>query len=483
MPARKADRRALNEGGAESAQQTENTKKMTKRAHDLSDVHRKALWTPYLQMKTVLDQGPLIFERGEGVYLYDASGRRYLDGHGSLWLMNVGFGRREIADAVYEQMQKMHFFSMFGGFSNPPAIELAGLLLELAGPEGMGKVFYSDSGSEAVETALKIARQYWRNRGRVGKYKFIALRNAYHGVTFGAMSASGITANRRNFEPLVPGFAHVPEPNCYRHDFGPGLSDDDIAVAASEALRRAIEFEGPDTVAAFIAEPVQGAGGVVIPPASYARRCREICTGYDVLFIADEVITGFGRTGTWFGSRTFGVRPDIMCLAKALTSGYVPMGATLCTNEIYDAFLGAPGDGKEFRHGNTYSGHAVAAAAALANLAIIKEENLPENSRRVGLHLLKGLKRLERHDIVGDVRGIGLLARIEFVEDKATKKRFPSLGSVGAQVQRRVQELGVILRNVHDVLTFSPALILTEDQADVIVDAVDQAIADVSSTL
>jgi adenosylmethionine-8-amino-7-oxononanoate transaminase len=450
---------------------------------ELGDVHRQSLWTPYLQMKTVLDHGPLIFERGEGVYLYDASGRRYLDGHGSLWLMNVGWGRREIADAVYAQMQKMHFFSMFQGFSNPPAIELADLILTLAREEGMGKVFFSDSGSEAVETALKIARQYWRNRGKPQKYKFIALRNAYHGVTFGAMSASGVTLNRRNFEPLVPGFRHIAEPNCYRNDYGTDLSEEELAIAASEALRRAIEFESPDTVAAFIAEPVQGAGGVIVPPQSFARRCREICSAYDVLFIADEVITGFGRTGTWFGSRTFGVRPDLMCLAKALTSGYVPMGATLCTNEIYEAFLGTPGDGKEFRHGNTYSGHAVAAAAALANLSIIRDENLPENARTVGRHLLAALERLERHDIVGDVRGIGLLARVEFVADKRTRRRFEPTGRVGTKLQQRVQELGVILRNIGDVLPISPALILTTQQADEIVDAIDQAIVDVSKTL
>ena len=450
---------------------------------DLAANHRKVLWTPYVQMQSVLDHGPLIFERGDGVYLYDATGRRYLDGHGSLWLMNVGMGRREIADAVHAQMLQMPFFSMFQGFSNPPAIELAMLLIDLTAPEGMGKVFFSNSGSEAVETALKIVRQYWKNIGRANKYKIIGRRSGYHGVTFGAMSATGITANRRMFEPLLPGFSHVADPNCYRNDFGDGLDEEQVSIAAAEALRRAIEQEGPDTVAAFIAEPVQGAGGVIIPPDSYLRRCREICSAYDVLFIADEVITAFGRTGTWFGSRTYGMRPDLMCFAKGLTSGYVPMGATLCTDKIYDAFLGTPGDGKEFRHGNTYSGHASAAAAALANLAIVRAEDLPENARVVGKHLLQGLKRLERHDIVGDVRGIGLLARIELVQDKATKQPFAPLGSAGARVQRRVQELGVLLRNVHDVLTFSPALILTTEQADEIVDVVDQAIGDVASGL
>ena len=452
-------------------------------ALELAQAHCRVLWTPYYQMSTVLEQGPVVFERGEGVYLYDTGGRRYLDGHASLWLMNVGMGRQEITDAVTEQMRRMPYFSMFQGFSNPPAIELAQLLVELTRPEGMGKVFYSDSGSEAVETALKIARQYWRNRGYVGKYKFISRRSAYHGVTFGALSATGITANRRMFEPLVPGFRHVADPNCYRNEFGDGLSEAEVAVAASEALRRAIEQEGPETVAAFIAEPVQGAGGVIVPPEGYLRRCREICTAYDVLFIADEVITGFGRTGSWFGCRTYGVRPDMMCFAKGLTSGYIPMGATLCTDRIYEAFLGTPGDGKELRHGNTYSGHATAAAAAIANLAIVQREDLAENARRVGAHLLGRLRRLERHAIVGDVRGVGLLARVELVREREGKLPFAPPGAVGGRVQRRMQELGVVIRNVGDVLTFSPALILTEAQADEMADIADQAIRDVANGL
>jgi adenosylmethionine-8-amino-7-oxononanoate transaminase len=454
---------------------------MTPRHHNLADAHRDALWTPYIQMKSVLDRGPVIFDRAEGVYLYDNAGKRYIDGHASLWLMNVGFGRKEIADAAFEQMQKMTFFSMFQGFSNPPAIELAELLLQLTKTEGMGKVFYSDSGSESVETALKMARQYWKNRGLHGKYKFISRRTSYHGVTFGALSASGITANRKMFEPLVPGFRHIPEPNCYRNAFGDNLTEEEVAIAASDALRRAIEFEGPETVAAFIAEPVQGAGGVIVPPQSYLRRCREICTHYNVLFIADEVITGFGRTGTWFGSRTYGIQPDMMCFAKGITSGYIPMGATLCSNDIYEAFLGSPGDGKEFRHGNTYSGHATACAAALANLAIVQRENLPENARTVGDSFLAALKRLERHPNVGDVRGVGLIDRVELVQDKATKKPLSPAGALGGKVQARAHELGLIFRNVGDVLTFSPPLILTEAQANEIVDIVDQALTDVTA--
>ena len=456
---------------------------MTRTLTDLDQAHRLSLWTPYLQMETVRENGPLIFDRAEGVYLYDASGRKYLDAHASLWLVNVGYGRRELIEAVHEQMKKMAYFSMFLGYSNQPAIELGERLKALTEPEGMGKVFYSDSGSEAVETALKMVRQYWRNLGKEGKYKVIGRRNGYHGVTFGALSASGMTANRRMFEPLLPGFRHIPEPNCYRNDFGEGLSEEEISEAASDALRASIEFEGPDSVAAFIAEPVMGAAGVIIPPRTYLKKCREICTAYNVLFIADEVITGFGRTGTWFGSRTYGFQPDIMCFAEGLTSGYVPMGATMCTDEIYQAFLGAPGDGKDFRHGNTYSGHAAAAAAALANLAIVEDEDLPGNAAKVGAHLLNRLEKLEKHPIVGEVRGVGLLARVELVRDKATKRPFAKPGEVGERLRTRVEELGVIFRNVGDVLTISPPLILTPEQADVIVDVFDQAIGEVVETL
>ncbi len=456
---------------------------MTRSAKDLDQAHRLSLWTPFTQMETVREQGPLIFERAEGVYLYDASGKKYLDAHASLWLVNIGFGRQEVVEAVYAQMKKMAYFSMFMGYSNSPAIELAERLRELTEPEGMGKVFFSDSGSEAVETALKMARQYWKNLGKDRKYKIISRRNAYHGVTLGAVSATGIPANRRMFEPLLPGFRHIPEPNCYRNDFGKGLSEEEISEAAADALRKAIEFEGPDTVAAFIAEPVQGAGGVIVPPESYLRKCREICTEHDVLFIADEVITGFGRTGTWFGSRTYGVQPDIMCFAKGITSGYIPMGATMCTEEVYQAFLGTPGDGKEFRHGNTYSGHATAAAAALANLAIIEREDLPGNAKKVGAHFLSRLRELEKHPIVGDVRGVGLMARVELVQDKATRKPFDKPGAVAAKVQKRGEDLGLIYRNVLDVLVFSPPLILTAEQADFIVEILDKVLSEVVETL
>jgi len=446
-------------------------------------MHRMSLWNPYIQMETVREKGPLIFDRAEGVYIYDETGKEYLDAHASLWLVNVGYGRQEILEAAYTQMKAMPFFSMFLGFSNRPAIELGERLRGLTLPEGMGKVFYSDSGSEAVETALKMVRQYWKNLGKDRKYKFISRRNAYHGVTMGALSASGITANRQKFEPLLPGFVHIPEPNCYRHGFGDGLSEEEVSEAAADALRKAVEFEGPETVAAFIAEPVQGAAGVIIPPDSYLRKCRDICTEHNVLFIADEVITGFGRTGTWFGSRTYGVQPDIMCFAKGITSGYIPLGATMCTDEIYQAFLGKPGDGSEFRHGNTYSGHAIAVSAALANLDIVERENLPENAKNVGEHFLAGLLKLKKYSIVGDIRGVGLLARVELVKDQKSRKPFEHPGTVGGKVQKLALEKGIIFRNVNDILTFSPPLVLSKAQADFIVDIVDESIREVLNAL
>lgn len=456
---------------------------MKKTSKDLHKMHRMSLWNPYIQMETVREKGPLIFDRAEGVYIYDETGKEYLDAHASLWLVNVGYGRQEILEAAYTQMKAMPFFSMFLGFSNRPAIELGERLRGLTLPEGMGKVFYSDSGSEAVETALKMVRQYWKNLGKDRKYKFISRRNAYHGVTMGALSASGITANRQKFEPLLPGFVHIPEPNCYRHGFGDGLSEEEVSEAAADALRKAVEFEGPETVAAFIAEPVQGAAGVIIPPDSYLRKCRDICTEHNVLFIADEVITGFGRTGTWFGSRTYGVQPDIMCFAKGITSGYIPLGATMCTDEIYQAFLGKPGDGSEFRHGNTYSGHAIAVSAALANLDIVERENLPENAKNVGEHFLAGLLKLKKYSIVGDIRGVGLLARVELVKDQKSRKPFEHPGTVGGKVQKLALEKGIIFRNVNDILTFSPPLVLSKAQADFIVDIVDESIREVLNAL
>ena len=445
---------------------------------DLLQRQLRYKWSPFTRVRQLERFGVLPIVRGQGARVWDVQGREYIDAHAGLWLVNAGYGRTEIVEAACRQMGELAWFPSFEGYTNLPSIELAERLVQLLQPEGMGKIFFTGSGSESVETALKMARQYWRLKGRPGKYKIISRHLAYHGVNFGGTSATGITANRRLFEPLVPGFRHGPAPYCYRCPLH--QAPDSCARACAEEIARLVEFEGPETVAAVIAEPVQGAGGVIIPPDGYLARLREICSHYDVLLILDEVITGFGRTGEWFGARRWGIRPDVMTFAKGITSGYVPLGATAVSDEVFDVFYRQEELSGPFRHGNTYSGHPTACAAALANLRILEEEDLVGNARRVGEHLLRGLQSLQRHGCVGHVDGVGLLARVELVADRDTRRPFPPQLAVGERVARRARELGVILRPLGDVLSFSPPLCLTTDEADRIVAAVDQAIADIS---
>ncbi len=436
---------------------------------------RRNLWAPFTQMAGYESAPPLLIARGQGSRVWDTEGREYLDAHAGLWLVNVGYGRQEVIDAAARQLQELAWFSSFAGFSHPRAIELAERLVGLLRPEGMGKVFFAGSGSEAVETALKIVRQYWRLRGQGQRYKVISRWGAYHGVTFGATSAGGMTRNRKMFEPLVPGFRHIAPPYRYRCQSCAGQPA--CTLECAEELRRALEREGPETVAAFIGEPVMGAGGVIIPHPEYWRRIREICDAHSILLIADEVITGFGRTGSWFGSRAFGVRPDLMTFAKGLTSGYVPLGAVAVRDAVYEAFLGGPAEERELRHGNTYAGHPVACAAALATLDVIEREALPEHAGRVGGHLLKRLRTLERFPIVGDVDMVGLLGRVELVRDRESREPFAPAEGVGARVARGALGEGLIVRPLGDVISLSPPLVLTEGEADRIVDALAAALS------
>lgn len=438
-------------------------------------------WAPFTRTRYVEQHGLLQIVRGEGAKVYDANGREYVDAHASLWLVNVGYGRQEIVDAVHRQMQKLPWFSCFEGYTNLPSIDLAQKLVGMLKPEGMDKVFFSGGGSEAVETALKIVRQYWKLRGKPEKYKIVSRNRAYHGVTFGGLSATGMPANRTMFEPLLPGFLHAPCPDPYLREVD--APDDRFALACAQALERLIESEDPRSVAAIIVEPVQGAGGVIIPPDGYLRALREIATRHDVLLVFDEVITGFGRTGDMFGARHFDVRPDIMAFAKGITSGYLPLGATAVSRSVFETFYENERKGA-FRHGNTYSGHPAGCAAALANLDIIEREDLAGNARKIGARLVEGLRTLSKHEIVGFVDGVGLLARVQLVRDRETRALFaPELG-VADRVARRVRELGVIMRPLpNDALSFSPPLCLTASEADTIVGAVDRAIGDVAATI
>ena len=415
---------------------------------------------------------PFVIDHADGVYVYDESGHRYLDAHAGLWLANVGYNRREIIEAMYQQAQRLAWFSSFGGMANRPSLDLADRLVELFAADGMGTVFFANDGSEAVETALKLSRLYWKAKGQPQRIKFLGRQHSYHGVTMGALSVAGITANRAAFEPLLADVRHAPAPyvvHCAYH--GPAEPCQFQCVAE---LERQILFEDPQTIAAFIAEPVQAAGGVIIPPPDYLRRVREICRRYDILFIADEVVTGFGRLGSWSGSRHYGIQPDVMTFAKGITSGYMPLGATMARYEILEA-VRKPGDAPEFRHGNTYSGHPVAAAAALANIQVLEQEQFMKRVPSLGEHLLTRLKTLvkEYPDWLRYEGAVGLLGRVEVgpVSSQASPAHW---GYLTANLMR---ERGVIVRVAGDVITFSPPLSITMEEIDTIVDALADSVA------
>ncbi len=442
---------------------------------DPREGYKRYLWAPFTQMGDIDEEvEPLVIVSGEGARVTDSQGKEYIDGHAALWLANVGFGRQEIVEAAYEQLKRLSYFPSFAGMSNDVAVTLAERMVDMMEPEGMSRVFFSSGGSEAVETALKMARQYWRLKGEGRKFKFISRKKSYHGVTMGALGATGLVGNRRLFEPMVPGFRHIEAPHCYHCPYG--LERDTCNLVCANELERTIEFEGPDTVAAFIGEPVMGAGGVIVPPDGYWQEIERICRKYDVLLIADEVITGFGRTGEMFGCRHWGVKPDIMVLAKALTSGYLPLGATLTGEEIFKVCLGKHGEGKEFRHGNTYSGHPAACAAAMVNIDIVEREGLVAQSRDNGEYLLERLRELEALPMVGNVDGLGLMARVELVQEDGNP--FPPADMVGLGVARQLMRKGIILRALGDVISFSPPLVIDRDEIDAMVDPLGEILRD-----
>ncbi|MBK8024333.1 MAG: aspartate aminotransferase family protein [Chloroflexi bacterium] len=406
---------------------------------------------------------PLVIERGEGVYLYTVDGRRILDGMAGLWNVNVGYGREELAQAAYDQMKRLAFTSNFAGMTNVPATQLADKLSGYA-YSGLKTTFFTSGGSEANDSAFKIARYYFKRMGKPEKSKVIARKFAYHGITLAATFATGIERYHKMFGPPVPGFIHVPAPYPYRYD-GEVKDGETIGQAAARAIEEAILREGPETVAAVIAEPVQGVGGVIVPPDDYFPRVRAICDQYDVLLIADEVITGFGRTGELFGLNRYGVQPDILSFAKAITSGYQPLGGNQITDAIYDAILSAP-DTDSWMHGYTYSGHATACAVGLRNLELIENEKLVERAVQMGARLKDGLTALTEFANVGEVRGLGLICGVELVADKATKAADPALA---AKVTRMCQDRGLRTRNVGSTLAFAPPLTITEDEVDEII--------------
>jgi adenosylmethionine-8-amino-7-oxononanoate aminotransferase len=425
---------------------------------------------------------PLVVVEGRGAIIKDIQGREYIDGLSGLWNVSVGHGREELARAAAEQMKTLAYFSNYVGNTNIPAIRLATRLTELA-YRNLVAVYFACGGAEANESAFKTARFYWKAKGKPDKIKIIARQNAYHGVTLQAMSATGMAPYWKMFEPRVPGFLHIQAPYPYR--FQGAKSGETVGQAAARELEEAILREGPDTVAAFIAEPVIGGGGVIVPPDDYFPLVREICTRHKVLFIADEVITGFCRTGQWFALTHWGVEPDIMSFAKAVTSGYQPLGGIMVSQDIFDAMNSVAPENR-WMHAYTYSGHPTCCAVGLANIEIMERERLWERAAKMGTRLHQGLLALQKEQAaIGDVRGgKGLLAAVELVSDRGTKAGFPADQKVGLRVRREMEKRGLVTRirsvpvanGIAESIFLAPPLIISEEQVDRILEAVRGAV-------
>jgi len=418
-----------------------------------------------------------IWVSGKGATITDSTGREYIDGLSGLWNVNIGHGRPELGDAAKAQMDRLAFHSAYAGGTNEKAIALAEKLSTITYPS-VNTFFFTSGGAESSETSFKTARFFWKAQGKPDKVKVISRHRAYHGLTLAAMSATGLPAFWPMFEPRTPGFLHIDAPDPYRFAHAdPGVS---LGVAAANRLEEAILREGPDTVAAFIAEPVQGAGGVIIPPPDYFGRIREICNRYDVLLIADDVITGFGRTGRWFGLDHYGVEPDIMQFAKGITSGYVPLGGIGVSDTVRDVINGVPAS-KRWMHAYTYSGHPTCCAVALANIDIIEREGLVERTAAAGARLQQKLRELESMDGVGHTRCQGLMAAVEVVADKATRQLFPPEAGVTQKLTDAMLERGLYTRVVMDCICIAPPLVSTEAQIDRLVEIVRESVAAVVS--
>jgi putrescine aminotransferase len=428
---------------------------------------------PFTDHKALAAEGgSRIITRGEGVWLWDSEGHRILDAMAGLWCVNVGYGRRELADAAQRQMMELPFYHAFFKTATVPAIELAHRLSALA-PPGFDHVMYANSGSEANDTAVRMVRHYWNLKGRPNKRLFIGRTYGYHGSTMVGASLSGMDAMHAQGHLPLPGFEHVLPP--YWYGYGGAMDPEAFGRHAARLVEEKILALGPDNVAAFIGEPIQGAGGVIIPPESYWPEINRICREHDILLIADEVICGFGRTGHWFGTDLYDIRPDLMTVAKALTSGYIPMSAVLVGDRVAGTLID---EGGEFYHGFTYSGHPVAAAVALANLDVIEREGLIDRVRSdIGPYLQQRLhESFDDHPLVGEVRGVGLIGAIELVKDKTKREFHPNPGKVGLICRDHCFRNNLIMRAVRDTMVLAPPLVITRDEVDELVALARRAI-------
>jgi 4-aminobutyrate--pyruvate transaminase len=418
--------------------------------------------------------GPMVIERGEGVFVYDDQGKDYIEGLAGLWSVAVGFGEERLAKAAYEQIRKLPFYHSFSHKSHPAAIALAERLVRMA-PGDLAKAHFTSSGSEAVDFVVKLIWYYNNARGRPEKKKFLSRQRAYHGVSIASASLTGLPAFQRDFDIPLPFARHLSCPHFWRNGKS-GEREEEFAARLAAELEETILREGPQTIAAFIGEPVMGAGGVIPPPRTYWERVQAICRRHDILVVADEVITGFGRTGRTFGSQYYDITPDVLVVSKALTSSYVPLSAVIFSDAIYQIVADNSAKIGVFAHGFTASGHPVAAAVAMENLDIIEEKGLVANAAALSPRFLARLETFAEHPYVGQARGVGLIGALELVADKPTKAGFAQAGSVGARLAELCHEEGLIIRAIGEIIAFCPPLVITGAQIDEMFDRFGRAL-------
>src|SRR5246500_5137301 len=431
---------------------------------------------PYTNLEQHKSVGPTVIARGEGVYVYDDGGKKYLEGMAGLWSTSLGFSERRLIDAAIRQMEKLPTYHTFNGRSNEATIKLAEALLKIA-PKGLGKVLFANSGSEANDQAAKVVCFYNNAIGRPRKKKIISRVRAYHGITVFSGSLTGLAPNHTDFDLPVGGVLRTDCPSHYLY----GLANESQGAFVDRLVgnfEQMIIREGPDTIAAFIAEPVNGAGGVIVPPRDYFPRVQEVLRRYDILFIADEVITGFGRTGNMFGCETFGIEPDIMTVAKALSSAYLPISATVISEKIAEAITEHSGKLGNFAHGFTYAGHPVSAAVGLETLKIYAERDILSHVRQVGPYFQEKLQALSAHPLVGEARGVGLIGAVHIVADKASRAALPPAEGIGPKIQQSAFDRGVLLRATPDAVYVCPPLIITRAEIDEMTAALKGALDD-----
>lgn len=420
---------------------------------------------PFTDLTKLHEGSSRIITRAEGVYLWDSDGNRMLDGFAGLWCVNLGYGRRELAEVAARQMEQLPYYNSFFNTANPPALELAELLAELSPPH-FNYSFFTGSGSEANDTIVRMVRRFWDLEGQPERTVIISRHNAYHGSTMAGASLGGMDYMHKQGGLPIPGIEHIMQP--YWYELGGDLSPDQFGLRAARELEEKIVELGADKVAAFIGEPVQGAGGVIIPPDSYWPEIQRICKKHDVLLVADEVICGFGRTGRWFGSDTFDIEPDLMAVAKGMSSGYLPIGGVLVSDRIADSLIHKGGD---FNHGYTYSGHPVCAAVAVANLRLLRDEGVVEQvAEEAAPYFHSLLQELTGHPLVGEVRSVGLMGAVELVADKTSRSFFEPRGDAGTMCRDFALDSGLILRATRDTMLFSPPLVISKSQLDQLVE-------------